>query len=117
MFKFWKRKPADAAPAAVPAAEAVPLADLPAAGAALETGTAVPVVIDAVVPEAPSDVAVETARLRDKASWRERLGGSAFSRALSSVFDRNPRLDDELLDELETALLAADVGIAATTAL
>src|SRR5690606_17605512 len=31
------------------------------------------------------------------------------------LFSRNPRLDDDLLDEIETALLTADVGITATT--
>jgi fused signal recognition particle receptor len=50
-------------------------------------------------------------------SWRERLGGSALTRSLGSLFSRNPKLDEALLDELETALLTADVGIATTTAL
>ena len=46
--------------------------------------------------------------------WRERLAGSGFARNLSSLFVRHPRLDDELLDELETVLISADVGVAAT---
>ncbi|THD10961.1 signal recognition particle-docking protein FtsY [Metallibacterium scheffleri] len=50
-------------------------------------------------------------------SWRERLAGSALARGLAGVFSRHPRLDDDLLDELETLLLGADVGIAATTTL
>jgi fused signal recognition particle receptor len=33
------------------------------------------------------------------------------------LFSRNPRLDDDLLDEIETALLMADVGVSATTQL
>jgi fused signal recognition particle receptor len=33
------------------------------------------------------------------------------------LFSRNPKLDDDLLDEIETALLTADVGVPATTAL
>jgi fused signal recognition particle receptor len=49
--------------------------------------------------------------------WRERLAGSALARGLAGVFSRHPRLDDELLDELETLLLGADVGIAASSAL
>ena len=49
--------------------------------------------------------------------WRERLRGSALARGLGGLFSRNPRLDDELLDEIETALLLADVGVPATTAL
>ncbi len=49
--------------------------------------------------------------------WRERLGGSAFARTFGGLFSRNPRLDDDLLDEIETALLTADVGVPATTVL
>ncbi|AWV06746.1 signal recognition particle-docking protein FtsY [Marilutibacter maris] len=52
-----------------------------------------------------------------KASWRERLRGSAFARSLGGLFSRNPRLDDDLLDEIETALITADVGVTATTEL
>jgi fused signal recognition particle receptor len=52
-----------------------------------------------------------------KPGWRERLRGSGFARSLGGLFSRNPRLDDDLLDEIETALLTADVGVAATTGL
>ena len=54
-----------------------------------------------------------------KRSWTERLsGGLAASRerlagALTGVFRRRA-LDDEALEELESALLGADVGVAAT---
>ncbi len=50
-------------------------------------------------------------------SWRERLAGNAFGRRIAALFSSNPKLDDNLLDELETALLTADVGVGATTAL
>ena len=40
-----------------------------------------------------------------------------FARSVGGLFSRNPRLDDDLLDEIETALLTADVGVAATTEL
>jgi fused signal recognition particle receptor len=51
-------------------------------------------------------------RLRDGlAKTREKLGG-AIAAALPK-----PALDDETLDALETALLTADVGVAATTTL
>jgi fused signal recognition particle receptor len=49
--------------------------------------------------------------------WRERLRGSTLARGLGGLFSRNPRLDDDLLDEIETTLLVADVGVPATTAL
>lgn len=52
-----------------------------------------------------------------KPGWRERLRGSGFARGLGGLFSRNPKLDDDLLDEIETALLTADVGVPATTAL
>jgi len=51
----------------------------------------------------------------DKPGWRERLSGSAFARSIGGLFARNRKLDDDLLDEIETALLTADVGIGATT--
>jgi len=86
---------------------------------------------DAATPETPSqppevvlrgsEVAVESPTLAEpvKRSWAERLKvGLATSRdklagALTGVF-RNRILDEQALDELEEALLTADVGIAAT---
>ncbi|PPU91661.1 signal recognition particle-docking protein FtsY [Xanthomonas albilineans] len=52
-----------------------------------------------------------------KPGWRERLRNSSFARSVGSLFSRNPKLDDDLLDAIETALITADVGIPATTAL
>ena len=52
-----------------------------------------------------------------KPGWRERLRGSGFARGLGGLFSRNPKLDDDLLDEIETALITADVGVTATTEL
>ncbi|RYZ68883.1 MAG: signal recognition particle-docking protein FtsY, partial [Lysobacteraceae bacterium] len=63
-------------------------------------------------PPAPADAATA-----GKTGWRERLRGTGFARGLSGLFSRNPKLDDDLLDEIETALLTADVGVPATTAL
>ena len=84
MFKFWKRKPAAADAATVPAE---PSASAP---------TPPP-------PSAPG--------------WRERLRGNALGRTIGTLLSSNPRLDDALLEELETALLTADVGVSATSAL
>src|SRR3546814_19140974 len=50
----------------------------------------------------------------DAQGWRERLRGSGMARGLSALFARNPRLDEALLDDIETALLLADVGVLAT---
>jgi fused signal recognition particle receptor len=52
-----------------------------------------------------------------KVGWRERLRNSTFARSFGGLFSRNPKLDDDLLDEIETALITADVGVPATTAL
>ena len=82
MFKFWKRKPAAADAATVPAEPSAP--------------TPPP-------PSAPG--------------WRERLRGNALGRTIGTLLSSNPRLDDALLEELETALLTADVGVSATSAL
>jgi fused signal recognition particle receptor len=101
MLKFWKKKADDEAnPAATPE-PAVP-------DQAIEAPTH-------AAPELP--VAAEAEPANAKRSWRERLSGSGFAKNLSSLFVRHPKLDDELLDELETTLITADVGIEASTAL
>ncbi|HZH44431.1 MAG TPA: signal recognition particle-docking protein FtsY [Lysobacter sp.] len=72
------------------------------------------------VAAAPPEPVVETtapAASPGKSGWRERLRGSMFARTLGGLFSRNPKLDDDLLDEVETALITADVGVAATTQL
>ncbi|HZF97539.1 MAG TPA: signal recognition particle receptor subunit alpha, partial [Pseudoxanthomonas sp.] len=52
-----------------------------------------------------------------RSGWRERLRGTGFALGLGGLFSRNPRLDEDLLEEIETALLTADVGVPATAAL
>ncbi|MFS8396848.1 signal recognition particle-docking protein FtsY [Xanthomonas campestris pv. raphani] len=104
-----------------PAAPAVPAATPPAAYAPVP---AAPVVTTPVV--APTQVVQDTgidtrdtlpAAPAGKPGWRERLRNSTFARSFGGLFSRNPKLDDDLLDEIETALITADVGIGATTAL
>ena len=97
MFSFLKKsKPAAATDPASPATG--PVADATPAPAAAPVSAA----------EAP------------KLSWRERLfKGLAKTRAqlggkLKSLFSRG-KVDDELLEELETLLLTSDVGVEATT--
>jgi fused signal recognition particle receptor len=181
MFKFWKKKPADAKPeteerlteavpdglatgsvpadlgaevpatresgignreseahqtAAVPDGLASNSAPAPLAsevptdlGAAAEaglepgsTGTpAAPPISDspfpisgAAIADSPFAIPGEAPRKR---SWRERLSGSFLNRDIRTLFARNPQLDDALLDELETLLIRADVGVAASTEL
>ncbi|TKR31080.1 signal recognition particle-docking protein FtsY [Luteimonas gilva] len=75
-------------------------------------------VAETPVQDAPPVAAAETAPAAPgKPGWRDRLRGSAFARSFGGLFSRHPKLDDDLLDEIETALLTADVGVAATTQL
>ncbi|WP_430391126.1 signal recognition particle-docking protein FtsY [Dyella sp. 20L07] len=130
MLKFWKKKPAETTPGqpAAPAAEPAPAIDLAHDTDATSLDHATPALDEALAetpppPEAPAEdeaferAAIVEAAVPAKRSWRERLSGSAFARGLSSLFSRHPKLDDELLDELETTLITADVGIEASTAL
>jgi len=127
MFDLFKRKPA-AKPAAP--AEAVPeaLPQTPAtAPVAPPVHASPPVVLPpdapAVYPPAPAPPQAQAsdaqAPAAEKRSWRERLkSGLGLSRdklsgALSGVFRRRV-LDDEALEDLEAALLMADVGVDAT---
>jgi fused signal recognition particle receptor len=91
--------PQSGQPVAEPAAT-TPVVDEMSAVIALETAPSAP----SAPPAAPG-----------RQGWRDRLRGSGFARSLGGLFSRHPRLDDELLDEIETALLTADVGVTATT--
>ena len=140
---FRRKKPdADAAPAKSPANTRYSVEELaaafPSAPAAARPPTAMPPPppepvrtvpqTEVVVPPAPAPAVVsaasttDTARIPEVAApgrkgWRDRLGGSVFARSLGGLFSRNPKLDDDLLDEIETALLTADVGVTASTQL
>ena len=105
-------EPAPAAATPAPAAEATPVAA--AAPLAVEevaasspTGTDDALIPANAAPAAPAG----------KVGWRDRLRNSVFARSFGGLFSRNPKLDDDLLDEIETALITADVGVPATTAL
>jgi fused signal recognition particle receptor len=130
MLKFWKKKPAEPvapppapAPAGVPSGEIVHSPDLAsldsaasALGEALAEASPVEEERPAVDPVVEAQVVAEAARPA-KLSWRERLASSGFARGLTSLFVRHPKLDDDLLDELETTLITADVGVAASSEL
>ena len=122
MVSWFRRKKPDA-PGPIDAPAAVPPGDRSGNDEPATVGDA----IGAVAPEA-AHVAAEPAQspeFTDEApaatagrpGWRERLRGSGFARSIGGLFSRNPKLDDDLLDEIETALLTADVGVTATTQL
>ena len=130
MLKFWKKKPADAAPdqSTAPADEVAPAAGFAHDTDAVSLDHASPTLDEALAetppaPDAPAEdvdtelAAVVEAAAPSKRSWRERLAGSGFARSLTSLFVRHPKLDDDLLDELETTLITADVGVEASTTL
>ena len=133
MLKFWKKKTTEPAPAESAAAdERADLVADPASSAesgvatseALAEATAPEPQVPDIDAEVEASVVVEAAREAEQAtatparrSWRERLSGSGFAKSLSALFVKNPRLDDDLLDELETALITADVGVDASTRL
>jgi fused signal recognition particle receptor len=115
--------PADAtSPAPPPTEEPVPKAEADESAVALQIDPA-----PAPSPQPSAPQAVETAHDADsdaapaapagKSGWRDRLRRTSAALGLAGLFTRNPRLDDDLLDEIETALLTADVGVPATTAI
>jgi len=87
MLKFWNKKPAT--------------------GASIEVGTDLADPVFAVAPAASGS----------PGNWRERLRDTALGRNLSALFSSNPKLDEALLEGLETTLLSADVGVAASSCL
>ena len=104
-------------PPAVAVAAVTEVAGIDAAPAALRPAASTPAPsAPAIEPALPPPDTAPPAPM-GKAGWRERLRGSGFARSIGSLFARNPKLDDDLLDEIETALLVADVGVGATTAL
>jgi fused signal recognition particle receptor len=130
MLKFWKKPPVTPAPTppagtsgavapepidpsqASPALhEALREIPTPAETRVEHERFAAPAASTAATPDADANTPAA------KAGWRDRLSGSVFARGLSSLFVRHPKLDDDLLDELETTLLTADVGVEASTEL
>ncbi|MDR6840110.1 signal recognition particle-docking protein FtsY [Pseudoxanthomonas sacheonensis] len=99
------------------AGESAPADPAVVAGTALEPPPIAVIPAAAPPASAPAEANQPPPAPAGKPGWRERLRGSGFARGLGGLFSRNPKLDDDLLDEIETALLTADVGVPATTAL
>ena len=140
MLKFWKKKPEnpeagtdirEAQQGAVRAAlDGSPPVAMPPdpgvddTGSAAESTDAIAAAADSPIPDSqfPIPGTVPDAQIpipgpAPKRSWRERFAGSIFNRDIRDLFSRNPVLDDAFLDELETTLIGADVGVLASTAL
>ena len=108
--------PIPAAPVSEPAPAVIAPSVDPAPIAPAAPVASVAPVAPTVVTERPSSQDIAPAAA-GKSGWRERLRNSVIARSFGGLFSRNPKLDDDLLDELETALITADVGVGATTAL
>ncbi len=126
MLKFWKKKPQPAAAAPTnsvseeAASEPAEISARQPPAGAIEACVAEPSnerTAESSVEPAPAAAAVEALPAAAARSWRERLAGGAFARGLSSLFRRNPALDEAFLDELETCLLTGDVGVASASEL
>ena len=110
MFSFFRKKPA-ATPAPAPAAAPEPApAPAPAASPAPSGGS---LIGSALV--APMEIPVAPPVAPERQSWMERLSAGLRKTGanISQVFT-GAQIDDALYEELETALLMADAGVAAT---
>ncbi|HET6603863.1 MAG TPA: signal recognition particle-docking protein FtsY [Xanthomonadaceae bacterium] len=58
--------------------------------------------------------AAAPAAAQEPPAWREKLSGSTFARGFSRLFAGHPALGEDLLEDIETTLLGADVGVTAT---
>ena len=106
MFSFWKKKNPASEPDTETGRAPQPATSEAARGSpagAAHDG------LDAITDAPPA--------APGKRGWRERLRQSVFGRDIRELFGANPILDDDLLDEIETALIGADVGVTASSEL
>src|SRR5687768_7816935 len=99
----WFRRKKPAAPGPADATVAVPPAAPGLAGPdGLATTPGTDVVPDAVDPDLkePEPAVPEAPAAPGRTGWRERLRGSGFARSIGGLFARNPKLDEDLLDEI-----------------
>ena len=98
-----------------PEPEPEPMAKVPAASA--------PVTESATEPALEANLAGQSKPQGNKLSWFARLKqglaktSSSLGEGMASLFLGKKEIDDDLLEELETRLLTADVGMEATTAI
>ena len=104
------------APAAKPAVQELPVVAEPVVEQ-VEAPAAPPEEVPAMfVADEPPPSTSEPPKPR---SLRERLAATAraLTASVGNLFKRNPKLDEDLLEELETALIQADIGVTAATEL
>ena len=115
MLKFWKkREPEKEQPGPMNPGD---LPSLPPEEGHDQDGTAGFLSNDVPPSSATAARPLPPAQEAKKKTWRDRFARSVFNRDIRDLFARHPKLDDALLDELETTLIGADVGVAASTVL
>lgn len=115
MFEFLKKKPVAAVP---PKGEGQPPEGAAAAETTARTGWSPDELASAFTDYQVEKAArIEAEKAQAREAVRETLGSSLLARSLGGLFSGNPRLDEDLLDEIETALISADVGVTATAEL
>ena len=132
LFGWWRKKqqetaqpeaeqPAPEETAAAQAETAEPVA--PAVAEVAQPEPAIEAVVEPVAAVEPEPAPVEPAKPVDKVGFFARLKqglsktSSSLGEGMASLFLGKKAIDDDLLDELETRLLTADVGVEATTAI
>ncbi len=110
MFSFFRKKAPPPPPAVEPAATPAPLPPEPAQPAPPAAGG---LIGSALV--APMEIPVAAEVPQERQGWMQRLsaGLRKTGSSISQVFT-GAQIDDALYEELETALLLADTGVAAT---
>jgi fused signal recognition particle receptor len=104
MFSFWKKKSPDGT-AEKPASPPQPPPAAPFAPPSDETSS---------LAELGASSQAAPAAAPGKLGWKERLRGSILFKDVRELMGANPILDDNLIDEIETALITADVGVTAS---
>ena len=133
LFGWLRKKPAADTPdpqpvapdAATPQVAPVVADDAVAAAAVPSPAPAEPAVTPApAAPVAePLEIPVEAPKAQDRPGFFARLKqglsktSASLGEGMASLFLGSKAIDDDLLDELETRLLSADVGVEATTAI
>ncbi len=112
MFSLWKKKPKPAEQPTTAEAPAVPVQPPLPEEPAIEADAVFEVVVEE--EQDAGAAAARSAQSTAPTNWRERLRGAGFARSFGALFQRRPPLDEDLLDEIETALLTSDAGIVAT---
>lgn len=127
LFGWWRKKPQDAAKpeADTPAPEQTPIPEAEPVAVPVEPVAEImqPEPSAAVEPEPEAPAAEPVKPAGDKVGFFARLKqglsktSSSLGEGMASLFLGKKAIDDDLLDELETRLLTADVGVEATTAI